>query len=155
MGGGEISPRFLTRRRSTSSSSVWPPFSLGTASLIARRHRHVPLELHSIDRFEDGVVQLHYRVQSNLDDAASHGPLALFRFRRSRYRWRPPLSGQARTSAPTKSSGTGSGACASADSLVLEVHLDGKAVYSSAFAICQSRRSEIQPEPQQESSSSV
>jgi len=31
----------------------------------------------------------------------------------------------------------------------LEVHLDGKAVYSSAFAICQSRRSEIQPEPQQ------
>jgi hypothetical protein len=32
--------------------------------LIARRHRHVPLELFSIDRFEDGVVQLHYRVQN-------------------------------------------------------------------------------------------
>ena len=29
----------------------------------SRRHRHVPLELHSIERFEDGVVQLHYRVQ--------------------------------------------------------------------------------------------
>jgi hypothetical protein len=31
--------------------------------LIARRHRHVPLDLYSIDRFEDGVAQLHYRVQ--------------------------------------------------------------------------------------------
>ncbi len=31
--------------------------------LIARRHRHVPLDLHSIERFEDGLVQLHYRVQ--------------------------------------------------------------------------------------------
>jgi hypothetical protein len=31
--------------------------------LIARRHRHVPLDLQSSDRFEDGVVQLHYRVQ--------------------------------------------------------------------------------------------
>src|SRR5713101_1524231 len=29
--------------------------------LIARRHRHVPLDLHSIERFEDGLVQLHYR----------------------------------------------------------------------------------------------
>jgi len=29
--------------------------------------------LHSIDRFEDGVVQLHYRVQKQpFDDAASH-----------------------------------------------------------------------------------
>jgi hypothetical protein len=30
------------------------------------------LDLYSIDRFEDGVVQLHYRVQKHLDDAASH-----------------------------------------------------------------------------------
>jgi len=30
--------------------------------LIARRHRHVPLNLHSVERFEDGVVQLHYRL---------------------------------------------------------------------------------------------
>jgi hypothetical protein len=30
---------------------------------IARRHRHVPLALRSVERFEDGLVQLHYRVQ--------------------------------------------------------------------------------------------
>ena len=33
--------------------------------LIARRHRHVPLELQSADRFADGVVRLHYRVQDH------------------------------------------------------------------------------------------
>src|SRR2546427_2167112 len=60
-----------------------------------------------------------------------------------------PLSGQARTSAPNEVVWHWFGACASGDSLVLEVHLDGKAVYSSAFPVCQSRRSEIQPEPQQ------
>ncbi len=32
--------------------------------LIARRHRHVPLELRSVERFEDGPVQLHYCVQN-------------------------------------------------------------------------------------------
>ena len=31
--------------------------------LIARRHRHVPLELRSVERFDDGLVQLHYYVQ--------------------------------------------------------------------------------------------
>jgi hypothetical protein len=31
--------------------------------LIARRHRHAALDLSSCERFEDGVVQLHYRVQ--------------------------------------------------------------------------------------------
>jgi len=30
--------------------------------LIARRHRHVPLALQSVEQFEDGVVQLRYRV---------------------------------------------------------------------------------------------
>ena len=60
-----------------------------------------------------------------------------------------PLSGQARTAAPNEVVWHWFGACASGDSLVLEVHLDGKLVYSSAFRICQSRRSDIQPEPQQ------
>src|SRR5437016_11206674 len=60
-----------------------------------------------------------------------------------------PLSGQARTSAPNELVWHWFGACASGDSLVLEVLLDGKALYSSAFPICHSRRSEIQPEPQQ------
>jgi hypothetical protein len=32
--------------------------------LIARRHLAVHLDLHALDRFEDGVVQLHYRVRN-------------------------------------------------------------------------------------------
>src|SRR2546430_2758047 len=88
--------------------------------------------------------------RGNLDDAASHGPLAaLPRFGARVTAGGRPLSGQARTSAPNEVVWHWFGACASGDSLVLEVHLDGKAVYSSAFPICQSRRSEIQPEPQQ------
>src|SRR5205085_10983106 len=43
--------------------SVAPVFIGDGIPLIARRHRHVPLELYSSDRFEDGMVQLHYRVQ--------------------------------------------------------------------------------------------
>jgi hypothetical protein len=43
--------------------SVVPVFIGDGIPLIARRHRNVPLELHSVERFEDGLVQLHYRVQ--------------------------------------------------------------------------------------------
>jgi hypothetical protein len=32
--------------------------------LIAPRHRHVPLELASVERFENGVLQVRYRVQT-------------------------------------------------------------------------------------------
>jgi hypothetical protein len=32
---------------------------------IARRHRHVPLDLQAVERFEDGVVQLRYRVENH------------------------------------------------------------------------------------------
>jgi hypothetical protein len=32
-------------------------------TLLGPRHRHVPLDLHSVERFEDGSVQLHYRVR--------------------------------------------------------------------------------------------
>jgi hypothetical protein len=60
-----------------------------------------------------------------------------------------PLSGQARTSAPNEVVWHWFGACTSGDSLVLEVHLDGRPLYSSAFPICQTRRSAIKPEPQQ------
>lgn len=31
--------------------------------LIARRPRHVPLELHAVERFEDGLVQARYGVR--------------------------------------------------------------------------------------------
>jgi adenylate cyclase len=43
--------------------SVVPVFIGDGIPLIARRHRHVPLELHSVERFEDGLVQLHYHVR--------------------------------------------------------------------------------------------
>ena len=64
MGGGEIIASFLDAQAIDELIvSVVPVFIGDGIPLIARRHRHVPLDLHSIDRFEDGVVQLHYRVQ--------------------------------------------------------------------------------------------
>jgi len=63
MGGGEIIASFLDAQAIDEFAvSVVPVFIGDGIPLIARRHRHVPLELSSVDRFEDGVVQLHYRV---------------------------------------------------------------------------------------------
>src|SRR5258705_1943809 len=63
MGGGELIASFLDENAIDEFViSVIPVFIGDGIPLIARRHRHVPLDLHSIDRFEDGVVQLHYRV---------------------------------------------------------------------------------------------
>jgi hypothetical protein len=45
--------------------SVVPVFIGDGIPLIARRHRHVALELLSSEGFEDGVVQNHYRVRNN------------------------------------------------------------------------------------------
>lgn len=39
--------------------------------------------------------------------------------------------------------------CGSADSLMLDVNVDGKAIFDSTFAICHLRRTEIKPEPQE------
>ena len=64
MGGGEIIASFLDAQAIDQFViSVVPVFIGDGIPLIARRHRHVPLDLDAIDRFEDGVVQLHYRVQ--------------------------------------------------------------------------------------------
>ncbi len=64
MGGGVIMASFLDAQAIDEFViSVVPVFIGDGIPLIARRHRHVPLELRSIERFEDGVVQLHYRVQ--------------------------------------------------------------------------------------------
>src|SRR6266852_6347460 len=64
MGGGELIASFLDEHAIDEFViSVAPVFIGDGIPLIARRHRHVPLELHSIERFEDGLVQLHYRVQ--------------------------------------------------------------------------------------------
>jgi dihydrofolate reductase len=64
MGGGELIASFLDERAIDEFViSVVPVFIGDGIPLIARRHRHVPLDLHSVERFEDGLVQLHYRVQ--------------------------------------------------------------------------------------------
>jgi dihydrofolate reductase len=66
MGGGEIIASFLDEQAIDEFIiSVAPVFIGDGIPLIARRHRLVPLDLQSIERFEDGVVQLHYRVQNH------------------------------------------------------------------------------------------
>jgi hypothetical protein len=44
--------------------SVVPVFLGDRIPLIARRHRQVPLRVQSVERFEDGLVQLHYRLRA-------------------------------------------------------------------------------------------
>jgi dihydrofolate reductase len=64
MGGGEIIASFLDEQAIDEFIiSVTPVFIGEGVPLIAPRHRHVPLELRSVERFEDGLVQLHYRVE--------------------------------------------------------------------------------------------
>jgi len=68
MGGGELIASFLDAQAIDEFVvSVVPVFIGDGIPLIARRHRHVRLELQSVERFDDGLVQLHYRV---LRDAA-------------------------------------------------------------------------------------
>ena len=63
MGGGELIASFLDEQAIDEFViSVVPVFIGDGIPLIARRHRHVPLSLHSVERFEDGVVQLRYFV---------------------------------------------------------------------------------------------
>ena len=64
MGGGEIIASFLDEQAIDEFViSVAPVFIGDGIPLIARRHRHVPLELLSSERFDDGLVQNRYRVQ--------------------------------------------------------------------------------------------
>jgi dihydrofolate reductase len=64
MGGGDLIASFLDEQAIDQFViSVVPVFIGDGIPLIARRHRHVPLHLHSIERFTDGVVQLRYRLQ--------------------------------------------------------------------------------------------
>ncbi len=66
MGGGELIASFLDEQAIDELVvSVNPVFIGDGIPLLARRHRHVPLDLVSVERFEDGVVQLRYRVQNN------------------------------------------------------------------------------------------
>ena len=67
MGGGDIIASFLDEQAIDEFViSVAPVFIGEGIPLIARRHRHVPLELLSVERFDDGLVQSRYRVQSYL-----------------------------------------------------------------------------------------
>jgi dihydrofolate reductase len=64
MGGGELIASFLDEQAIDEFVvSVVPVFIGDGIPLIARRHRHVPLDLESVERFDDGLVQLHYRVR--------------------------------------------------------------------------------------------
>ena len=66
MGGGELIASFLDERAIDEFViSVVPVFIGDGIPLIARRHRTVPLELQSVERFEDGLVQLRYHVHNN------------------------------------------------------------------------------------------
>ncbi len=64
MGGGELIASFLDEGAIDEFIiSVIPTFIGEGIPLIAPRHREVPLRLLSVQRFTDGVVQLHYQVQ--------------------------------------------------------------------------------------------
>lgn len=66
MGGGELIASFLDEQAIDEFVVTVAPVFIGDGiPLIGRRHRHVPLNLQSVERFEDGVVQLHYLIQYN------------------------------------------------------------------------------------------
>lgn len=66
MAGGELIASFLGEQAIDEFVvSVAPVFIGDGIPLIARRHRHTPLDLLSTERFEDGVVQLRYRIQNH------------------------------------------------------------------------------------------
>jgi dihydrofolate reductase len=65
MGGGDLIASFLDARAIDEFVvSVVPVFIGDGIPLIARRPRQVPLTLQSVERFDDGLVQLHYEVQN-------------------------------------------------------------------------------------------
>ena len=65
MGGGELIASFLDENAIDEFViSVIPVFIGDGIPLIARRHRHTRMDLQSVERFDDGLVQLHYRVQN-------------------------------------------------------------------------------------------
>jgi dihydrofolate reductase len=65
MGGGELIASFLDEHAIDEFViSVVPVFIGDGIPLIARRHRQVPLYLHSVQPYDDGLVQLHYRIQN-------------------------------------------------------------------------------------------
>jgi dihydrofolate reductase len=67
MGGGEIIASFLDADAIDEFViSVVPVFIGDGIPLIARRQRQVPLKLRATERFDDGLVQLHYAVRQRV-----------------------------------------------------------------------------------------
>jgi dihydrofolate reductase len=65
MGGGGLISSFLDEGAIDELVITVAPVFIGDGiPLIARRRRQVPLELLSVQQFENGVVQLHYQVPS-------------------------------------------------------------------------------------------
>lgn len=65
MGGGDLIASFLDEQVIDEFVITVAPVFIGDGiPLIARRHRHVALDLESAESFENGVVQLHYRVHN-------------------------------------------------------------------------------------------
>ena len=63
MGGGDLIASCLDEKVIDEFVvSVVPVFIGDGIPLVARRHRQVPMTLKSVDRFDDGLVQLHYLV---------------------------------------------------------------------------------------------
>jgi dihydrofolate reductase len=73
MGGGELIASFLDEQAIDEFVvSVVPVFIGDGIPLIARRHRQVQLKLQSVERFDDGLVQLHYGVQHDSRQSSSN-----------------------------------------------------------------------------------
>src|SRR5688500_14004225 len=65
MGGGDIIASFLDEGAIDEFIvSIVPVFIGEGVPLIAPRHRHVALQLRSVNHFPDGVVQVHYSVRT-------------------------------------------------------------------------------------------
>lgn len=66
MGGGDLIASFLDQGAIDELVITVAPVFIGDGiPLMTRRHRHVPLELDSVEQFENGVVQLRYQVQNH------------------------------------------------------------------------------------------
>ena len=64
MGGGDLIASFLDAQAIDELVLTVAPVFIGDGiPLISRRHRHVLLESRSVERFDDGVVQLRYGVR--------------------------------------------------------------------------------------------
>jgi dihydrofolate reductase len=65
MGGGELIASFLDEDAIDEFIITVVPIFIGEGTpLIAPRHRDVPLKLHSVKPFPDGVVQVHYDLRT-------------------------------------------------------------------------------------------